>query len=301
MKFLKRVISGSSIQQDSPKYQIDSDSGRGSWPVGGWSRFGLVPLKIMPIALLTGLLCIGERAQAGVDVVLFDNGNIYTVDNNPTVPAKFTISKPHVITKITNYHWNYAQGTKPGRVGLRDASGRIYGPWSVVGSPGQGGVPNANWTATPNALIPAGQYTILDSEPTTWSQNSGSGNRGFSKVEGYPKQSSTSTPKPTNTAKPAGYAIIENRSSNTMLIWVAGREPGVRNPQGTLESHLEPGWTSRLKVTIPPNGQINFVAGGRDYKVVAQCTWTGDPNDSSRIPHIVFNANGQLICGTDRK
>jgi hypothetical protein len=123
---------------------------------------------------------------AGNERVLFDSMNGYGVGNGPTAPATFTIGQPHVITSITTYHWNDGHGTRAGTIALRDASGRLFGPWAVAGSPGQGGVPNAFWIGQPNVTLPAGTYTIIDSEPSTWSRNSASGNRGMSTVRGYP-------------------------------------------------------------------------------------------------------------------
>jgi len=188
-------------------------------------------------------------------------------------------------------------------VALRDADGRLYGPWRVAGSPGQGGVPNANWTATPNIKLPAGEYTIIDSEPSTWSQNSQSRGRGMAVVKGYLSQerdpATTTTPAPTTHAV---NAIVEDRSNHNVLIWVEGHEP--RGMQDVLNYHLEPGWKGSLKVTIPSDGRINFVAGdgsagknGPYDKVLATCTWTGNPKDTSRIPHVIFDASGRLVCG----
>jgi hypothetical protein len=117
--------------------------------------------------------------------VLFDNGNTGGVDNKPNTPTAFSLDRPRVITLIRNYHWNNGKGTpSPGTIGLKDDQGRVYGPWRASGSLGQGGVPNANWTATPNQQIPAGRYTVMDSDPATWSQNSGSGGAGMTRVEG---------------------------------------------------------------------------------------------------------------------
>jgi hypothetical protein len=118
--------------------------------------------------------------------VLFDNGNIAGVDNGPSQPTTFTLNTKHVITLIQDYHWNSARGATPGTIGLRDASGRIYGPWQSVGTPGQGGVPNAYWTVRPDITLPAGTYSVVDSHPASWSRNGGSQQRGFTRVEGYP-------------------------------------------------------------------------------------------------------------------
>ena len=124
--------------------------------------------------------------SSGKGQVIFNNGNIAGVYNNPTRPTTFIVNQPHVITLIQNYHWNNARGSTPGTIALRDQSGRTYGPWQAKGSPGQGGVPNAYWTVYPNITLPAGTYTVIDSEPSTWAQNSGSNGAGFTRVEGYP-------------------------------------------------------------------------------------------------------------------
>jgi hypothetical protein len=100
-------------------------------------------------------------------------------------------------------------------------------------------VPNANWTATPNIKLSAGEYTIIDSEPSTWSQNSESGNRGMCTVKGYPwnEKSPTPTPTPTPASAQAVYAVVENRSNHNVLIWVDGNEP--RGMQDVLDYHLK--------------------------------------------------------------
>ena len=118
--------------------------------------------------------------------VIFNNGNTGGVYNNPSRATTFTLRAPHVITLITNYHWNNGRGATPGTIALRGSDGRTYGSWRTSGSPGQGGVPNANWNAAPNVTLPAGTYTVVDSNPATWAQNSESGGAGHTKIEGYP-------------------------------------------------------------------------------------------------------------------
>jgi hypothetical protein len=78
------------------------------------------------------------------------------------------------------YHWNDAEGmSSPGTIGLRAADGTMYGPWQATGLDGQGGVPNANWVVNPNIIIPPGAYTVIDSDPSTWSQNEETGGAGM--------------------------------------------------------------------------------------------------------------------------
>ncbi|MGB9902475.1 hypothetical protein [Methanothrix sp.] len=90
------------------------------------------------------------------------------------------------ITKIRTYHWNYGQGMAPGSISLRDSTGNTYGPWQAYGEAGMGGVPNAYWVVEPDILLPAGIYEVIDSDPSTWSQNSETGGRGVTWVYAIP-------------------------------------------------------------------------------------------------------------------
>jgi hypothetical protein len=131
----------------------------------------------------------------GQTTAISDNWNKGSVDNNPAGSTSFTISEPQMITYIDTYHWNYGSGTQSGgTITLRKDDGTEYGPWQVETEPGQGGVPNAWWIAYPNEVIPAGTYTIIDSEPETWSKNSESNGCGFSKVEGHPEKAADVSP-----------------------------------------------------------------------------------------------------------
>jgi hypothetical protein len=118
---------------------------------------------------------------------IFNNENGMGVQNSPTSPTVVTIKQAYKITVLRTYHWNNGRGTPaPGTIGLKDASGKMYGPWQASGSPGQGGVPNAYWSTAPNIILPAGTYTVVDSNPATWSQNGNSGGKGFTAINGSP-------------------------------------------------------------------------------------------------------------------
>ncbi|PIQ23468.1 hypothetical protein COW36_09225 [bacterium (Candidatus Blackallbacteria) CG17_big_fil_post_rev_8_21_14_2_50_48_46] len=121
------------------------------------------------------------------DQLIFDNGNILAVFNRPTAATTFHLEKATLITYLQTYHWNEGQGSTGGTVSLEDNSGKIYGPWKVQTRPGQGGVPNAYWFAEPQVIVPAGTYHVLDSEPSTWSQNSANGGQGMALVRGIPQ------------------------------------------------------------------------------------------------------------------
>ncbi|MGE3724435.1 MAG: hypothetical protein AB7I41_02720 [Candidatus Sericytochromatia bacterium] len=121
------------------------------------------------------------------DQMLYDNGNILAVFNLPTSATQFNLAQASKITFLQTYHWNNAQGSPGGTIGLKDSSGKLYGPWAVSTRPGQGGVPNAYWFTEPNVVLPAGTYTVVDSEPATWSQNSANGGQGMTQVRGIPQ------------------------------------------------------------------------------------------------------------------
>ncbi|MBE9176226.1 hypothetical protein IQ225_14595 [Synechocystis salina LEGE 06155] len=117
------------------------------------------------------------------EIVLFDNGNIYRVDNNPRANTRFQIPYSARVTSITNYHWNNAQGKSPGQIWLLHQDGTTYGPWQATSQPGQGGVPNAYWIVRPNIVIKPGTYTIGDSHPNSWANNQQSGFSGMSSIK----------------------------------------------------------------------------------------------------------------------
>jgi hypothetical protein len=123
-------------------------------------------------------------AQARI-VKFFDNGNIYAVQNQPTRSTTFTLSNPTHLTKIMTYHWNDGFGAQAGTIALRKSTGETYGPWETEGLPGQGGVPSAYWVVEGDLELPAGTYTIVDSDPSTWAQNAGSRGAGIASAEGY--------------------------------------------------------------------------------------------------------------------
>ena len=225
---------------------------------------------------------------------LLESGNIGGTSNGPTRPTQITLAQSYVITKVQDYHWNSARGARPGTIALRDQSGRTYGPWATVGTPGQGGVPNAYWTATPTVVLPAGTYTVIDSDPASWSHNAESGGRGFTLIEGYAANcnagySYTSTPRgatavPAPSKEPLFNAEYTNRSRQAVHIFVDGKESmGPTN-------RLTPG--ERRVVPVANTGIIRFAAG-RDGNRLASCRWEG-----TGVPVVVFEDPANLACMT---
>jgi hypothetical protein len=123
--------------------------------------------------------------EAPVAQTALDNGNGDGVKNGGKSPrVKFT--QDIVVTEITAYHYNFGKGATPGQLSLKSDSGQTYGPWQTTGMTGQGNVPNAFWIAKPGADVPQGTYTVIDSDPGTWSQNAKSKGFGFATIKAEP-------------------------------------------------------------------------------------------------------------------
>jgi hypothetical protein len=118
----------------------------------------------------------------------FNNSNSSGVSNGGTAPTFSTNGQSYCLDSIWTYHWNGGTGTTPGTIGLTavcDVSCAVIGPYQAVGSSGQNGAPNVNWTARPpsdTAVVLNGSYTVNDSSPVTWSQNQQSQGTGFTIV-----------------------------------------------------------------------------------------------------------------------
>jgi hypothetical protein len=116
-------------------------------------------------------------------VKLFDLGNIYGVKAGAKAPT-FTFDKDAIVTEIMDYHYIVGGGPTPGTIALKRDDGTMFGPWQTVGLDGQGNVKNAYWDAKPNVKVPAGTYTVVDSDPGTWSTNQQANGLGFVTILG---------------------------------------------------------------------------------------------------------------------
>ena len=148
-----------------------------SSPVATEISYGALPDPTDGACACTPTPTTGDR--------VFYNGNVAAVQNKPTKPTEFTTDRCYYITSMYNYHWNNGQGKTPGQVGFT-AGGTVYGPWQSTGAPGQGGVVDAYWYVYPNLKLPAGTYTVTDSDPDTWAQNFESEGAGMTEVFGFP-------------------------------------------------------------------------------------------------------------------
>jgi hypothetical protein len=162
-----------------------------------------VSLCLLTIVIGSGQSCGGGSSDSGGGgnsgggdsgpnpantVVIFDNTNIYAVSSNPSKPTQFTTDRPYTLTYVQTNHWNDGKGTaSAGTISLRASTGGTYGPWQTTGDASSAGAPNVNWACQPNIVLPAGTYTVVDSDPSTWSQNAASGYCGICIVEGIPQ------------------------------------------------------------------------------------------------------------------
>lgn len=100
-----------------------------------------------------------------------------------------------------------------------------------------------------------------------------------------PAPPSTTPPKPpappgTPTSNSV-MALLENRSSQNIHVFPQG---GNFSP----ENRILPGQKVQVRVPLPRDGRITFVAG-RDGQVLATRRWEGDPEDPRRVPHVVWD------------
>jgi hypothetical protein len=125
-----------------------------------------------------------DTVQPPKPQVIFNNWNTGGVGVGPTVATTFKIDRPARVTYLNSYHYNYGRGTKTGTLALRHSDGTLYGPWTVKGSTASG-APNGLWETEPGVVLKPGAYTVIDSDPSTWSNNGQSGSCGFAEVRGF--------------------------------------------------------------------------------------------------------------------
>jgi hypothetical protein len=123
----------------------------------------------------------GKPEPVRSETELLDTKNNEAVLNGPPKPTEFEIHEPFYVTSIWDYHWNEGQGTTPGNISFRRSDGQVFGPWEVTAADVEGKI---NWECKPNTRIPPGKYTVVDSEPESWSWNSRTGGMGMTKVKG---------------------------------------------------------------------------------------------------------------------
>jgi hypothetical protein len=126
-------------------------------------------------------LCMGDVVRDSGMSWSWTNWNTDPVKNGPPqADATFTITAPVILTSLETYHGNEGKDLDHvGTIGLVGTDGTLYGPWEAQGYPGLTLNKNAHWVAKPDINLPAGTYTVKDSDPDTWSYNDVSGLSGF--------------------------------------------------------------------------------------------------------------------------
>lgn len=237
-------------------------------------------------------------------MLLWDNGNIYAVDNHgasPTIHVKTDV----YITEIWTYHWNYGYGAQPGTIALRDAFGYTFGPWQCSGTPGQGGVSNANWVCRPEAVLPAGTYVLVDSDPETWSQNAES--EGFGMTRGYgwpytgPTESPTVSPSPTQT--PTASPTVSPTQSPTQTPTATPTPTVTPTPVDPATGwQSQPSGTSQTLRGVAAIDELRSYAVGDGGTIVATTnggqTWSPQSSGTTAVLHdVFFLGNGGASLG----
>jgi beta-lactam-binding protein with PASTA domain len=120
--------------------------------------------------------------KGGNPLVLFDNSNNAPVSVAPTAETVVVLAATTALSKLVTWHETpSAQEGLPRTLALRDASGVVFGAWPAVATPDGNG---ESWVAVREVCLPAGTYYVVDSDPSTWRQNSASDGAGFARLEG---------------------------------------------------------------------------------------------------------------------
>jgi hypothetical protein len=114
----------------------------------------------------------------------------------PQSSAKLHLDKPHVITRLSTFHWYGGNGANsPGTIEIRKTDGGYSKSWPATGEKDFTRSVTVYWVIEPNELLEAGDYQVSVTPQNTWSFNARSRLEGIMKVEGY-ETVSDGKPKP---------------------------------------------------------------------------------------------------------
>ena len=195
-------------------------------------------------AVAASISSLGTASAQGVKPAIekiFSNMNGDAAANESARAAVFVLQAPTRIAKITTYHWNGGRGAPTGTIAVRGASGEPFGSWPASGQPGQGGAPNVYWVVAPGVDLPAGTYTVTDSDPSTWAQNNVTGGAGMVTVEGYREAAGPTT----------------RRGCDVAVYWDPNYSGEVwRTPEDQLSAG--PHWTKQISSIVVISGIWDF-------------------------------------------
>lgn len=118
----------------------------------------------------------------GEPVLIWKAGNDGGIEGvNGTSPVVYH-DTTYFVTEVCTYHSDGSGNNMgpAGTISLQAEDGTIYGPWQTTLRS------DVYWIANPDQDIPAGNYTLIDSNPATWAQNSGSNGQGMGWAYGIP-------------------------------------------------------------------------------------------------------------------
>ena len=237
-------------------------------------RAGRIP-ALLAVVLLIGLVIVPAASAAGT-ILEMGNGNTMGTEMSPSgpkAPTTFTFTQTVTLVTINAYHYDAKGQGPPGTLSLRDQNGKLYGPWYTKGSTGQGGVKNAFWSADINVVLPAGTYTVVDSNPATWSYNAKSNYQGFAGVRYTIAGSSGSSPVG-HFMWPTAEAFASAVATSALV--------GAFGFGGALFGAIVGGFTF-----IPPRGfqyPDRFGGGPTPYDPGYSAGWGKDSDDGSGSP-----------------
>jgi len=211
-------------------------------------------VMVLTMFLLILSACSGSQSSlskstisvtAASETEIYNNGNLLAVLNSPVHSTTFTITGSYKVTLITDYHWNNGQGASAGTIALKDSNGKIIGTWPVnVRS-------KVYWDASPNTVIGPGTYTVIDSDTSTWSQNSQSNGAGITDVKGdaitYTVQSApvNQTSQLSNTGT-VSTSVTTPRTAVTLALTAL-----VSKTVQPSDADQQVSWNNQITVTVP--------------------------------------------------
>lgn len=160
---------------------------------------------ILLLMLTAGLMVLPGCNSKGGEVqerLVYKNWNLGQVQRGTAAAAAFELKEAYAVTMIATYHW-YGIGQPAGSITLKEEkSGKEYTWTAMIDTNANKSVWVVNFK-TPGIyedyrselgriapdksypVLPAGSYTVTDSNPGTWSFNAESGGQGFFQIQGY--------------------------------------------------------------------------------------------------------------------
>ena len=192
------------------------------------------------------------------------NSNPYGVSNGGK-PPEFLVAGTEHIDTLSTYHWNGAKGAPPGSISIRTLAGQTVGTWAAVGSSGQGGAKNVNWTVHPNINLTTGTYVVVDSNPATWSENQQSGGFGFFTLDYTIVVPAGPPPKPAPPPPPPPPVLTHTPCHANSSSYVELARPTCSGPPGTVLTL----YVSRMGMKSPPSPLEVMFRSGAGYNYIS--------------------------------